>query len=922
MQTNRKRKETCPLRSYSTAVLFLLFVLCSIKSNAQVKDKYISDEAVLKGKVKDSTHDKLYLLCVIALLQPDSSLVRFIRTGKDGDFLLDHIAPGRYILLITHPYYSEFSLTLTLNEGKTVNLGYIFLLPHASLLEPVVVTPSFTGPRMKGDTLEYNTGGIRLRANSTIEELLNRLPGIQIDADGYFTVNGQRIERLLVDGKEFFGHDLSFVTKNFNADMISKVQVFDTKSKQAEFTGVNDGQKIKTLNLTLKEDSKKGSVLHGYLGADFQRYNDINGTLAAFDRNKQMAIVVKTANEGDLDMPGGLTLAGLTNTIADPLSASAGVGIPRSSIAGLHYCNGKSESDGRFTGGYQSNWLWINPSGGSTIRQSLPGTVYMQKQGANSINRQDQHGLHAECQFQFDSVNAVSLSITGSHAGGHNILNGSDSSCFNDTLINKGMRNLQSDTRNDNFQGNIMWVARSRKNNDRSFSLTGDINSMGNSAEGLLHLINYFYNQNGNSRHGDSADERKSIDTHEFIANIQANYVEPLWKETYIVLSYRSTIDNSRSIQNAYARRNDRYDVPIDSLGVFYQNMQLTHTFTVNMGGSYRNLSYNIGNDVLYSIQHQSDGLKPVFPHRQYINVNPSASIRWIVNANTKVSLDYRSSSLQPSFDQLEPVINNNDPLHIKLGNSGLRPARLHYFETHFRKVHSITMIDLGATMGLTPNAFSVNSYTDSLGRQLSQVVNVDGSWNIGFFGYIGTKIKKTGFNISLSPNWRFYRNINYVNNYLDHTDYYRTGCALSINKYVSDRYNLGTGFAAFYSSSSSSINRAQSIHYWSGQYSIRLSMFILRDFEMNTSASFNWQQKIEGFDKTPAICLWNAYIGRSFLKNQLSFRWQINDILATNRGFTRVISSNLITENTSNVIGRYWMLTASYRIMRHKKAD
>jgi len=231
-------------------------------------------------------------------------------------------------------------------------------------------------------------------------------------------------------------------------------------------------------------------------------------------------------------------------------------------------------------------------------------------------------------------------------------------------------------------------------------------------------------------------------------------------------------------------------------------------------------------------------------------------------------------------------------------------------------------MIDLGARMELISNAFGVRSYTDSLGRQSSQAVNVDGSWNFGVFGYFSTRIEKIDLDIRFSPVMYYYRNVNYVNKYLDRTDNYKSGWSIGINKHVLDRYNAVMEFTTFHVSSISSLDNAQVTHCWSGEDKLQLSVFFGRGFEINTSASFNWQQQVAGFDRIPPVFLWNAFIGRDILRNLLSLRWKVNDILGENKGYTRSISSNLVSEGTSKVIGRYWMLTASYRFIHHKKGE
>src|SRR6185503_19511429 len=170
------------------------------------------------------------------------------------------------------------------------DLGSIFLLPQGQLLSAVTVVSSVSlMPRRKGDTLEYNTANIRSPVNSSVEELLMRLPGIRVDQDGNVYINGEKVEKLMIEGEEMFGGNPALITKNFNADMIARVQVLDKKSKQAEFTGISDGAKTKTINLILKEDSKKGYFLKAEGGGGSEKYYYGNGLAGDFKGHRQMA---------------------------------------------------------------------------------------------------------------------------------------------------------------------------------------------------------------------------------------------------------------------------------------------------------------------------------------------------------------------------------------------------------------------------------------------------------------------------------------------------------------------------------------------------------------------------------------------------------------------------------------------------------
>src|SRR5258708_1411442 len=316
-----------------SALLQLLIACCSLPGYGQSPGPTAGEPIGIKGRIRDTTLNKDCPLAVIALLQPDSTLLQFTRSRKDGSFSFHGLPAGQYRLLVSHPSYSDYSRTLTVRENAVTDLGTLPLSPKADTLTAVVVTPRTVPPKMNGDTLEYNTAHMKLKVNANVEELLARLPGVQIDQNGGITVNGQKVQRLLVDGEELYGGHPTIVTRNFNADMIAKVQLVDKKSAQTEFPGIEDGQTTKTLNLSLKEDSKRGYFVKLEAGADPQGYYNANGLLGSFKRRRQFAALGMVANNGNTgfsgamgDLGAGLNVGGGTN---DALGASAGGGIPQ-----------------------------------------------------------------------------------------------------------------------------------------------------------------------------------------------------------------------------------------------------------------------------------------------------------------------------------------------------------------------------------------------------------------------------------------------------------------------------------------------------------------------------------------------------------------------------------------------------------------
>ncbi|RYD74902.1 MAG: carboxypeptidase regulatory-like domain-containing protein, partial [Sphingobacteriales bacterium] len=229
--------------------LFICCLFVCICTNAQ--------QANLSGSIKDTTSGNLVKNAVVALLSPkDSTLISFTRTKDNGSYNLPNISSGKYTLMVMHPTFADYVEDVEVKTGDT-KLPLVAVTPKSKLLEAVIVRSGGT-MRIKGDTTVYTADSFKVSANANVEELLKKMPGIQVDKNGEIKAMGEKVEKVLVDGEEFFGDDPGMAVKNLRADAIKEVQVFKKKSDQAEFTGIDDGQSKQTINLKLKEDKKRG----------------------------------------------------------------------------------------------------------------------------------------------------------------------------------------------------------------------------------------------------------------------------------------------------------------------------------------------------------------------------------------------------------------------------------------------------------------------------------------------------------------------------------------------------------------------------------------------------------------------------------------------------------------------------------------
>jgi hypothetical protein len=354
----------------------------------------LAQSVSIKGTVTDSVEKKNLVNSVVSILtQTDSVLAGFTRADKQGNFAINSVKDGKYILMITHPYMGDYFDRFEIKDTKTIDFGNIYLTPKAKLLQEVIVK-SGSPIKIKGDTTIYTADSFKVRQGANVEELLRRLPGIQVDKDGKITAMGEQVKKVLVDGEEFFGSDPGIATKNLRADAVSEVQVFDKKSDQAEFTGIDDGVKDKTINLKMKKkEGYFGKIEAG--GGLPDKYNNAL-MLNKFKNKQKMAAYATMGNVGktQLDWNDAQNYGGGIDGLSSGVSDDGGMyvsfngdgednywngqgGIPQNWNGGLHFSNKFGKDDKQsFNSGYKFSKI-NSPAYSSTYSKIfLPDTSW------------------------------------------------------------------------------------------------------------------------------------------------------------------------------------------------------------------------------------------------------------------------------------------------------------------------------------------------------------------------------------------------------------------------------------------------------------------------------------------------------------------------------------------------------------------
>jgi len=882
----------------------------------------VGQGVVLSGKLIDTTAGRSCAMVIISLLHEDSSLIRFTHSGKNGSFRLAADVPtGVYLLFIEHPSFIPLYRRLFIDRNTAYDMGVIVLIPKTDSLQPVTITPRDFRPHFRRDTLEYNTANIKMNVNANVEEMIGRLPGLQVDPDGNITYNGQKIQQVLVDGREIFGSNLTLVTRNLNADMIGKIQVIDSKSKQSQFTGIDDGQRVRTLNLILKEDRHGEYFVKAGAGEDPNGYYQLGGVLGSFNGKEQLMVIGAAADNGNSSFSGSaggmstnVFINGATN---DPLGASAGTGIPSTIGGAADYANDFGPDRLPINGYYHYGHLITHPYSSSLSEQIIPDSIYIQNQENKSVNSQYQQGFETDFTYNLDSLSAFQVRFVAANMHGNNLFSSTGSGAFNDTLTNTSIRTLSSDVTNQRFLGNVLWRLCGRRNRNRILSVMADFSGTNNATGGYLYSIDRYYQTNGAVQSIDTTDQRMSVVHGEFLFNGGANYTEPLWDNVVLGLSYGLTINNTHQQQFTYDRGDGKYQDLVDSLSGNYQDIFVTQRGGLSLQGQGNSYDFVFGGDVLQYNYREQDLLNDSVIKYQYLNFAPRLMVNLRPNSSTGYSVSYSGSTQLPSITQLQPVQNNTNPLYITLGNPNLHPSYTNTFSLGYHRTRA-TLFNMGVNFAIINNSISTKTYTDSLGRQVSQQVNTSGSVNADVNASINKKLKSLDLNVSLNGSFSYSRAVSYINTFLADNDTYTAGGGFSLAKYVTNAYNFRINTNFSYSTTTSSINTGTVVGYWTQNHVAQVGIFPLKDWEVGTSLNYTWRQKTPIFANNNSVVLWNVFVNRNFLDNRLTARFQVNDILGQNTGISRSISANQISQTNSNVIGRYWMLSLQYQF-NHK---
>jgi len=815
----------------------------------------------------------------------------------------------------------------------------------ARLLQEVVINQAVAAIKLKGDTTEYNADSFKVPPNASVEELLKKLPGIQVDKNGQITAQGEKVQKVLVDGEEFFGDDPTLATQNLRADMVDKVQVFDKKSDQATFTGVDDGEKTKTLNLKLKENKKNGYFGKLSTGAGTDGYHDSQAMFNSFSKKRKLSGYGIVSNTGKTglnwqernsygQMSSGAGYDETTDTYffsgsRDDLDSwdgnYEGQGYPLVQTGGLMYSNKWNEDKQSVNGSYKIMQLYVDGSSTTNSQYLLPDTLYYTNSSQRFSNNILRQRANASYEIQLDSTSSIKIQADGGldHKTTGSVFN-TQSLAEDSSLVNQNDRNINTIGDNRSLNSNILWRKKLRKKG-RTLSLNIIERFSRSTSDGYLNSTTEFY-ENGSIESTQRIDQYKTNLNENFSFDTKLTYSEPLSATSSLIINYGVIVNNSNSNRNSFNQDNNGKYSQLDTL---FSNDYAFNMFTHRGGITYnlinKKLRVNFGTNVGLTSFDQRDVRKDITRTRDFVNWYPQATVAYMFNSQRRFTFNYNGSTRQPGIDQIQPLRTNEDPLNVTIGNPDLKPQFYNSVRISFNDFRLLSErgIYVSANYSFTTNAISSRSTVDANGRRTNQSVNVDGNRSAGMYVDYGLKLTKLAARVGLNGSFNYSRYVNYVNDALNVTNSgnYRSGIYIRHRK---DKiYELGLEAFANYTNSSSSVQQRVQTNYWSFNMSPDVSFFLPWKVEIHSDCIINLRQKTEVFTTNNNVFLWNAWIGKKLLKNDaLLIKAAVNDLLNENIGFNRQVNSNFITQNTYSTIQRYLFLSVIWNFNKTGGAD
>jgi hypothetical protein len=930
--------------SFSKSVFFTLIISLCYSANSY------GQQATINGQFLDSKDNSPLIGVGVMLVQKvDTTKVFQTSTNGKGKFGFKNLVNGDYTLKAYYVGYKKFERLVSVSSSS--QQLQVFKIDQVSTkLNAVVIEEKAIRSIQKNDTTEYHANAFKVNTDANTQDLVTKMPGITVE-NGVVKAQGETLQKVLIDGKEFFGEDATIALKNLPAEVVDKIQVFDKLSDQAQFTGFDDGNSQKTMNITTRSGRSNGvfGKVYGGYGAD-ESFNDrfnMGGNINFFKGKRRITLIgisnnINQQNFSTQDllgvtggggggrgggMMGGGQGGGSNNNFL--VGTQSGINITNS--IGLNYSDvwGKKLA---VTGSY-----FFNDARNTTtnnLTRTFPShndTNQLYNQNSSSTSENTNHRLNMRFEYTIDTSNSIiitpKLSLQNYSSGytlfGINSLSGKIP--LNQTADSNYAKNSGY-----SFSNNILVRHKfSKFGRTISLNIGTDVNEKTSQSD--LYTRNNYYIPNDSAA---NFDQRTTTASSGYTLSTSLNYTEPIGKTAQLMFNYSPSYSGNISDKETNIR--DTTTGEFNKLNTLLSSKFNSPIIKQTGGLNYR---MRLANGMLMAgLNYQSVELtgSQTLPNdtsvsRTFNNFLPTAMFSYKFSKNSNIRMFYRTSTNAPSLSQLQTFVDNSNPLMLSIGNPNLIQSYSQSFITRF----SLSSPEKGSTFFAMLNANTVNNYIGSStiigngkeltsegillgkGAQLTKPVNLDGYWNVNSFLTFGVPVKFLKSNINLNAGYTLNRTPSLINQISNSaiTSAFNSGFVLGSN--ISEKVDFTVSYSAFYTIIDNAIQKQLNSNYFYHVSSAKVNLLPWKGLVISSDITNNFYTGL-GSSYNINYFLWNAGVGYKFSKNRnAEIRIIAYDLLNQNSSITRTVTGTYIEDSRTNVLKRYFMLMFTYNIRK-----
>lgn len=924
-----------------TLVAFCLFSIFSFGQSANV---------TIKGTVIDTVGAPLPFSSVLLLIPQDSTLVTYALADDKGNFTFKNVQRQPYLLKATFVSYLPYQELITPTEEATLNVGNVALKPLIRELYEVVIRTAKAPISIKGDTIEYDASKFKVPPGSTVEDLLRKLPGVEVLQDGTINAQGEAVRQVTVDGKRFFGGDPKMATKNLGADAVKKVQIYNGKSEQAKLTGIDDGKREKSMNLELKEEAKKGGFGKVTAGVGTNERAMLTGNYNKFDAKNQFSIVGfgNNVNQTGMSFDDYQDFRG-SNAFQGNDDADFGFG----GGSGMRYFSFGGDDDDSFSipiGGEPGDGFSNNAAGGvnynynhkktelsssyfyNQTRQTLDAVQFRENflnndqsfinnTRSSQVNFSGNHRASLRASKELDSLNTITVITNGRLSNRDANLNS-----FQE-FVRQGQTNNRTTIDNSSNRLSYAFIGTGiyRKKFDkkkRNFAVSGTYNVSNADNEARQNSVNEFLQTTDFNGFVQAINQLNTTNNKTNELKSSLLFIEPLGDKFYWETFYNFSLRNDEVDRSVFDRL-DVGDTRNDDLSRFFTNEILYNRVGSGIRYSHKGLNLSAGVaaqqfDIAGDVSATNGGPIIATIDRRYQSIVPNAGVSYSMKNNRYLYIDYSGNVTAPRVNDLQPVIDNSNPLFITEGNPDLKPETRHQINGSFNQFNpaNFTNVFFNINYSYNVNQVIYNQTVDPVELiTTTKPINITGGENIGSYLSFGFPLKKTKATLNLNGNVNYGKYLSFINDVLNttNTDNYNIGARLSLTPVDWFTFYLSTDWGV--GNTEYSINTAQNQQILNSTYSGEMNIQLPKGLYFSTNLNYQtYKNERFGFDQK--LPIWGAAIWKQLGEKQRSeLRLSAYDILNKNEGISQNASQNFVSTRQVETLAQYFMLSYTYNM-------